>query len=457
MKPALLLFTLILAAQAFADPALVIKNVTVIDATGAAAIPERTVIFRNSVIAEIGPAAATKIPPGATVVDGSGKYLIPGLWDMHVHLALVEQPDWTRKVCLPLLVANGVTGVRDMGGNFEVIRQVRNEIESGALAGPRIVTPGPMLDGPGKPFPPVIHLETEEAAKAAVDSLQSMQVDFVKVLSSLPRNIYFAIADESRKRKMVFVGHVPQAITVAEASDAGQKSIEHMDGVLLGCSSQETALRSEINEALKKSDFQAFTGLRTRMIDSFDAQRAAQLYARFVKNGTWQTPTFAYLRTLASVNEAEALAGDAMRFVPEDIAKQWKELVASAGQTQLEGEVGKRRFQKNLEVVGQMKKAGVGILAGTDTDGETPFLVPGFSLHDELKTLVQAGLTPMEALQSATLNAAKFLGLEKTEGTLEKGKTANAVLLDANPLLDIANTRRISMVIVRGKQQPPSP
>lgn len=451
MKTALCFCFLLVALQAFADPAIAIKNVNVIDATGSPVQADRTVIFQNGAISEIGPAAKVKIPANAQVVDGAGKYLIPGLWDMHVHTALVANPEWMRKVCLPFFTANGVTGIRDMGGDFDLIRQVRKEIESGAAVGPRIIAAGPMLDGPGEAYPPIIRLESVAAARAAVDSLQEMHADFVKVLSLLPRDVYFAVAAEAKKRAIVFVGHVPQTVSVAEASNAGQKSIEHLDGVLLGCSTQEESLRTEINDAVAKADFGAFAGLRTRMLDSYDADKAKSLFALFAKNGTWQVPTFSFLRTQASLDEAQKLAGDTLKYAPPDLLKQWQDAREKAEPSEADRQVGLRRFQKNLEVVGLMKHAGVGILAGTDTDGETPFLLPGFSLHDELKSLVQAGLTPMEALQSATLKAAQFLGLEKTQGTLEKGKVADAVLLNANPLDDISNTRAISAVILRGK------
>ena len=308
-----------------------------------------------------------------------------------------------------------------------------------------------MLDGPGEAFPPVIRLESETGARAAVDSLQKMHVDFIKVLSMLPRDVYFAVADESKKRGIAFVGHVPLEVSVTEASNIGQKSIEHLDGVLLACSKEEDSLRTEINKAVAKSDFDAFTNLRNRMLASFDADKARALFALFVKNGTWQTPTFSYLRTQASLEEAQQHAGDSLQYVPTEMSEQWKEAAAKAQTSDADRDLGARRFEKNLEIVGMMKKAGVGILAGTDCDGDTPFIVPGFSLHDELQTLVQAGLTPMEALQSATLRAAQFLKLEKTQGSLEKGKVADAVLLDANPLENIANTRRISAVILRGK------
>lgn len=436
---------------AFAEPALVIKNVNVIDATGAPAAPDQTVIFESGFIREMGPTAKIKVPSAAQVVDGRGKYLIPGLWDMHVHTALVANPVWTRKVCFPLLVANGITGIRDMGGDFDVINQVRKEIEAGSFTGPRIIAAGPMLDGPGEAFPPVIRLESETGARAAVDSLQKMKVDFVKVLSLLPRDLYFAVADESKKKGIVFVGHVPMEVSVAEASNSGQKSIEHLDGVLLGCSREEASLRVEINNAVARSDFDAFADLRNRMLASYDADKAQALFALFAKNGTWHTPTFSYLRTQASLEDAQKHAGDSLQYIPPEMMDQWKEALAKEIPSDTDRDVGARRFQKNLEVVGLMKKAGVGILAGTDTDGETPFIVPGFSLHDELQNLVEAGLTPMEALQSATLRAAQFLQLEKTQGSLEKGKVADAVLLDANPLENIANTRRISAVVLRGK------
>jgi len=447
----LLVLMFLLTVRVHAADVLAIRNVTVIDATGASPAPGMTVVFREGAIADIGEASEVKLPEGTAVVDGSGKFLIPGLWDMHIHLALINDPDWTRKITLPLLTANGIVGVRDTGGNLEELRRIQTDMASGVLPVLHIVTPGSMLDGPGEAFPGVVRLENEAAARAAVASLNEQKVDYVKVLSSLPREVFLAVADESRKRGLPLAGHISQGVTVAEISDAGQKCIEHLDGVLLGCSSSEDEIRKAIDEVLKQENFQALPGIRTRMLDTYDPEKAAGLFAKFVKNETWQAPTLTFLRVQASLADARESASKNLLYVPKAMREQWLETAEKRKVSDADRELATRRFRKNLELVAAMKKAGVGVMAGTDSDGDTPFLVPGFSLHDELGNLVEAGFTPMEALQSATIRGAEFLGQDKTRGTLQKGKAADAVLLDANPLDNIANTRSISAVILGGK------
>jgi imidazolonepropionase-like amidohydrolase len=450
----LILLAFLLAATAHAAEVLAIRNVTVIDATGAPAAPGMTVVFQDGAIRDIGKTPDISIPEGATVADGSGKFMIPGLWDMHIHLALVDHPGWTRKITLPLLTANGIAGVRDTGGNLEELRRIQSEMAAGTIPMLHFVTPGSMLDGPGEPFPGVVRVEDGASARKAVATLSEQKVDYIKVLSSLPREVFLAVADESRKRGLPLAGHQSQGITIAEISDAGQKCIEHLDGVLLGCSSGETEIRAAIDEALKREDFGAFAGIRVRMLDTYDEQKASALFRKFAGNGTWQAPTLTFLRVQASLHDAGDIASTNLKYVPKAMREKWLEAAAARKVSDADRELGKRRYRKNLELVAAMKKAGVGVLAGTDSDGDTAFLVPGFSLHDELSNLVEAGLTPMEALLSATSEAARFLGREKSRGTLQKGMAGDAVLLDANPLDNIANTRRIHAVILGGKLMP---
>jgi imidazolonepropionase-like amidohydrolase len=427
---------------------LAFTHVTVIDATGSRPALDQTVVIVAGRIADIGKSGHTSLPRGAQVVDATGKFLIPGLWDMHVHLAGVSaNPAWSKQIVLPLYVANGVTGVRDMGSDLKTAQQWREEISSGSLAGPRIVTPGPMLNTRKSPQPELSAVQNESEAREAVRSLKSRGADFIKVLN-LARESYLALADEAKKQGIAFAGHVPETVTAAEASEAGQKSIEHLSGILLACSSREDEIRDARAQARARSDRGALERSAVETLDTYDEKKAAALFARFARNGTWQAPTLVW--TLADASADHASPGDArLRYIPASLKEEWRPEKLRQGLSPEYFALYKRTFSKYLEIVGAMNRAGVGILAGSDS--LDPYVFPGFSLHEELALLVKAGLTPLQALQAATRNAASYLGMLDALGTVEKGKIADLVLLDANPLADISNTRKISAVVTGGK------
>ena len=275
------------------------------------------------------------------------------------------------------------------------------------LLGPCIVAAGPLVDGPEPTFPDLsIAVADEAEGRRAVVMLKRRGADFVKVYSLLPRAAYFAIADEAKQQGIPFAGHVPDSVNAGEASDAGQKSIEHLSGILLACSTREAELRDALLEARAKSDaaslLRALHDIQTIGKQTYSDDKAEKLFSRFAQNQTWQVPTLTTARGPNAFN-----------------------------------------------LVAAMRRAGVRFMAGTDAPN--PWAYPGVSLHEELNLLVRAGLTPMEALQTATINPAIYLGLQDSLGTVEKGKVADLVLLEANPLEDISNTRKISGVVIRGK------
>jgi imidazolonepropionase-like amidohydrolase len=432
-----------LAATAFPQsiPALIIHNVTVIDATGAPPQSHRTVIVRDGKIDEI--ADASESPgrklPGVNI-NGTGKFLIPGLWDMHVHMVFGDWFPRGKEVTLPLFIANGVTGVRDMGGELEVLQQWRKEIAAGTLIGPRMVISGPMLDGPQPRFPSSIAIKTPEDGRHAVDDLERRGADFIKLQSLIPHDAVLAIADEAHKQGITFVGHVPDSVRASEASNAGQKSFEHLIGIFEGSSPLE-------DEFLKGGKNE------TKFLSTYDPARAAALFALLAKNHTWQCPTLVWERGGNLIDLADFAHDPRAKYAPaywKDVT--WKrfteEIVHDFNTDDLATR--KRFVEKELEVVNTMHRAGIEFLAGTDTPPGV-YIFPGFSLHEELQRFVAAGFTPMEALQTATLNPAKFLGMDDRLGTIEKGKLADLVLLDANPLDEIRNTQKIAAVIVNGR------
>ncbi|MGA8273275.1 MAG: amidohydrolase family protein [Candidatus Sulfotelmatobacter sp.] len=429
-------------AQSNSSPTiLLIDDVTVIDSTGAPAQPHRTVVVRDRHIAEIAKPEDVRAEKLAAVhVDGRGKFLIPGLWDMHVHMIFGDWFPRGKEIALPLFIANGITGVRDMGGELNVLQQWRKDIAAGTLIGQRMWIAGPMLDGPKPRFPSSVAITTPEDGRRAVDDLKRRGVDFIKLQSLIPRYAVFAIADEARKQNITFVGHVPDAVRASEASNAGQKSFEHLIGIFEGSSQLE-------DEFLK--------GPKTvgQFVSTYDPARAAALFALLAKNHTWQCPTLVWERGGNLIEETDFAHDTRAKYVPA----YWKDVTWKRFTDQVMHEFNtddlatrKRFVAKELEVVNAMHHAGIPFLAGTDTASGV-YIFPGFSLHEELQRFVAAGFTPMEALQTATLNPARFMGMEDRLGTIEKGKLADLVLLDANPLDDIRNTQKIAAVVVNGR------
>jgi imidazolonepropionase-like amidohydrolase len=425
--------------------------VTVIDATGAPAQPDQTVVIQDGRIVAVGKSADTLVPAGAERVNGTGKFLIPGLWDMHCHIGATNLSG--ARDYLALYPANGVTGVRDMHNCFpDMVFNLRKDIEAGKLTGPRIVACGVMIDGPNATAGGALVAADAEQGRAAVQSLKKRGADFIKVHSKLPRDAYFAIADEAKKQGLPFAGHVRESVSAREASDAGQRSIEHLTGLWISCSTHEQALREETIAALRSSrpeDLVLLIRLGLKPVDSFSEPKAQTLYERYVKNHTWQTPTLVMIRALCSLDDPRFTADPRVEYMSAFVRRFW-DLKSPLIQALVKTMAGRKRvYQLSLEEVGKMHRAGVKILTGVDHP--FPFCFPGFSVHDELALLVEAGLTPMEALQAATRNPARYLDRLADLGTVEKGKLADLALLDANPLDDIRNTQRIAAVVTRGK------
>jgi imidazolonepropionase-like amidohydrolase len=417
----------------------VFTNVNIVDTRGGPTKERVTLVVKNGRITGIAPIGLIEESRNTIVINANGKYLIPGLWDMHVHSAF-NDPVWDEKLIYPLYVANGITGVRDMGGVLESLEQRRQHIERGEVLGPRIIFAGPFLAG-GKGDSQSIAVNTPEEARNAVEMLKKKHVDFIKVLS-VPRDAYFAIAEQSKKEHVYFVGHVPPSVSMAEASSAGQRSIEHLSGFALAASSEETQLREQM---LHAKDRATYFDAGRRAVETYDPAKASALISLLAKNNTWQVPTLVWTKTQAA---PETAFPEFLKYVPASIRSQWKAQNTPADQL--------AEYQRDVAqgptTVRQMRQAGVRFLAGSD--GPDPMVVPGFSLHRELELLVDSGFTPLQALQAATLNPSQFLGISDKYGTVEKGRVADLVLLDADPLIDIRNTTKIAGVMVEGKYHP---
>jgi imidazolonepropionase-like amidohydrolase len=460
LRQAILIFSaclLFYACSPSNEHIMAITHVTVIDMTGATPLADQTVIIQKDRIANIGASNTVAIPRGAQILDAHGKFLIPGLVDMHIHLTAAGEPDGSRKFIIPLLLANGITSVRDMGGYLESLNPLRKEIADGKRFGPRIVTPGPYLDGSPPSFEPSLVVTNAVEGSDDVHQVAALGVDFIKVQSILSREAYFAIAQASQREHITFVGHVPDRVTAAEAADAGQHSIEHLTNVLRGCSRDEANLmREQLFIPLKQETAEQSHGRivqwQRQLLATYSPEKAAALLAKFKGKDVWQTPTLILLKNDAfPTREDSALSDNREKYIPPRTLAIWKKARTEQIRTlsPQDSEVHAQLLRKSLAMVAQMQKAGVKILAGTDAPA--PYVFPGSSLHDELQLLVESGLTPFEALQSVTKSPAEFLHTTNDSGTVEKGKLADLVLLGANPLDDIHNTRKIHAVILRGK------
>ncbi|WP_420125035.1 amidohydrolase family protein [Longimicrobium sp.] len=447
--PALLALCLATAALAPANAGaqdLALTHVTIVDVESGGLRADQTVLIRDSRIAWTGPSREARIPSGARTVDATGRYAIPGLWDMHVHTSREGRAAhfW------PQFLAYGVTGVREMGSYLDSLQYWRGRARQPGSGAPRIVFSSPMLDGSPPAWRHGYGVADSAAAVAAVDTMAALGFDFLKVYARLPRDAYFSIARRARERGIPFAGHIPVSVTAMEAIDAGQRSIEHLNDDLYllcvpgGAALQQRYLAARAPGAPADSVQPALDRLLGALQAGPGAAECAPLLRRMAAHGTWFTPTLTVHRGMSPTDE---LAADPrIRFVPPNLARRWE----SGRRRGEEARIEQRINAASARMVAMAQAAGVGILAGTDASDEA-YVFAGSGLHDELALLVEAGLTPLQALQAATLNPARYLEAADSMGTVAAGKVADLLLLDADPLADIRNTMRIFAVVHGGR------
>lgn len=449
---------------ATSTPALVITRVQVVDVGTGEVRSDQTLVMANGRIVDVGPRTRVKSPRGARVVDGTGLYAVPGLWDMHVHTSAVamkparpgERKDVAHNAAFvfPLFVANGVTGIRDMSGNLSLLNSWRAEIRAGRMVGPRMLITGAKLGSenpvvPGAPYP----ISTDEDVRTSVRLLKENGADLVKYLE-LPLDRTRFLLRVAREQGMPVAGHVPAWMRVADVSDAGMTSVEHLQGVLQGVTPLEDELIAETlheftwwGKLLQRAGLwdveRRFEDRRRRALESANDSTTQALFRRFIRNGTWQVPTLSFVRHMNGVMDPkadrDARAAYMLPFLT-GLRSSWGE-----GDTLLALDYVKWAHR----VTGQMARAGVPLLAGSDMPGS--LRLPGFSLVDELEHLVSAGLTPLQSLQAATIRPADFLHARDSLGTLEQGKVADVILVRGNPLADIRQLRKLESVVLAGR------
>jgi predicted amidohydrolase YtcJ len=429
----------------FAAPAeaaiMALTHVTIVDVEDGSRRADQTLIIKDGVISKIGAAGAVKIPAGAENVDGSGKFLIPGLWDMHVHSH--REARW--KYHYPLFLAYGVVGVRDAGSHLGSALAAMEWTKTNPIA-PHVIWGSPIIDGAPQINSFGLSAEDAEAARILVREMKKYGFDFVKSYDRLTPEAYFALADEAKKQKIPLEGHVPLSLTPHDVIAAGQTVIDHLTLVVEGCSPEALALiHAAYAKAPREAESLAFL-MDEKIVDVFadvDMASCRPLFNDFAAHQVWHVPTLIQMHGFFRADEPEVSSDPRIAFTTPSLAAEWKEWSETTDRGELA--IGKKALAAQMRSIRALEDAGVGLLAGTDASSES-FVFAGAGVHDEMKLMVEAGLTPLEALQTATINPLRYLGRKPGAPVISKGEAADLVLLDADPLADIANTTKISGV-----------
>jgi imidazolonepropionase-like amidohydrolase len=399
---------------------LAIVGGTLIDGTGAPPIVDAAVVIHDGRIVDAGPHYKVKIPKRANVIDAHGKFILPGLWDMHAHF---EQVEWG-----PIYLAAGVTTVRDCGNEFEFITAVRDAIAKGRGLGPRLLLAG-IVDGSGPMTLGVERVDTPEQARQWVDRYHAAGFQQMKIYSSVKLEELKAVVDEAHRLGMTVTGHIPEGLTAYQAVEAGQDQINHIQYI------------ADIMHAPFPPDMSRADRRKATADIDLDSPEARKALAFLKEHHTVVDPTMALFEFFTATT-----AKPPASFEPgvNKIAPELAEQLTDVGPPNENSEISEKIFEKYLAIVGALHRAGIPIVAGTDQT------VPGYSLHREIELYAQAGFMPMEAIQAATIVPARAMGVDKESGTIEKGKRGDVILINGNPLEDIHNTRNVESVITNG-------
>ncbi|WP_046244022.1 amidohydrolase family protein [Hymenobacter terrenus] len=434
----------------------VINHVAVVDVLTGQLRPNRVVAISRGKIVEVAPADKDSYA-ARQYVNGNGRYLIPGLWDMHVHFRGGDSLIAANKKSLTLFLAHGITTVRDAGGDLTTsVLQWSQDMDAGKMPGPRIFTSGPKLDGPGAYWPGSLEVETPVQIRKALDSLQRLRVDYVKIYDSkISGQAYLETIRQAQRRGLKTTGHMPYSVTLAQAVKGGLDATEHLYYVFKACSSREDSITALVRNSLKTPQPLGLFATLPAVYDTYSTAAAANLFKLMAARHTAAVPTLYIQKTLAELAENDHARDTLRAYIDPRIQATYARRLTSARQQSTAAKAFNKKLNtKLMTLVPLMQAAGVTLLAGSDSGPFNSFIYPGSSLQEELVLLVQAGLTPLQALQAATINGAKFMGVAGRTGTIAPGKDADLVLLTGNPLENIGNIRQIDAVISRGKAYP---
>lgn len=457
----ILLFSACQSDEAQYENATVIQNITTIDAENGLN-ENQTVVIKDGKIVDVNSSDELTVSPESNeVIDGSGNFLIPGLWDAHVHFSYIEE---LAPSMFNLFLVYGITSVRDTGGRIEFVKQWKNRSVANPTDAPRVMIAGPLLDGepnvydgssPGRP-PLSVELETVEDVTAMVNKLDSIGVDLLKAYEMLTPEQFKEVIRLAEEKGLKVTGHVPLSMNAVSASNVGLNSMEHMRNLEVSMASNWEELQEQRLHMLEEGQDEPGGILRSRIhsamretaIENYDDERADEVLQVLAENETWQIPTLALNTRSVEKFYTDPAWQETFTLLPDSIKQEWYNNTEGAAQAEV-SEFGAEYSNWLFNMVDKINEAGIPMMAGTDTP--IGLLTPGRSLHHELKVMVDAGLTPRKALKAATLNPARYFEMENELGTIDEGKWADLLILDANPLEDIENTLEINTVIKQGE------
>lgn len=458
MRTNVLFFIAICAAHVTAEEVIVFENVNAVDAV-AGLREEVTVVIRGNRIASVEAAPSLRVPDDARTIDGTGKYLIPGLWDAHVHLTFERD---VTPAMFRLFLTNGVTSIRDTGGLLDLVLPLREAARKDTQGSPRVMMAGPLLDGiptvydglsPGRPKIGLGAASVPDA-EALFDKISAAGVDLIKTYEMLTPAAFAAVLQRANRKGLIVTGHIPLSMDVISASNAGLRSMEHLRNVEMSCSRHAEQLLEARRHLLEQGAnqlggvlrAQIHQAQRTRAVNTQDATKRDLVLTTLAANDTWQIPTLTVVIDHDLHDNPEWR--ETFKYLPESARRRWTKNALEPANVP-RGADREAYEEWAFDMVGRMSKSGIGIMAGTDCP--IVFLTPGFSLHEELKLLAKCGLTPIQILEAATFRPSQYFKMEAELGTIRKNMLADLVLLDANPLQDIGNTSKINAVVRDGK------
>jgi hypothetical protein len=457
--PTLLLTTLLMVAGITALPQAgktVFYDVTVIDVQGDKLLKHQEVIVSGGKILAVQPVSKKRLHAGAEMIYAKGKYIVPGFWDMHAHVLLDNSYKWQ----FPLLLANGIIGIREMWGrDMRLAHTLKREMQKGTLPYFHFTASGHIIDGKKAFWPGQLSAPDTATVLRLVDSLIGEKVDFVKVYSYLEPAVFEAIARRCKEKALQFAGHVPYKVWVTKAAHAGMATMEHLYGFLIeACAYPDSAMKFRRQNS---DNFEAGMSAKLRtekaragesfMLNNFSESRMRGIAKILKQNHTYVVPTLVANRGLYFSNDTAFTNDKRTNYLAEETRTYWKETVKKDLQNHSpeDWENFRKRYEVEKKIVKLLADENVMIMAGTDFDN--PFCFPGFSLHDELALFVELGMKPIDALRTATINPVTYLKMTDSLGTIQRGKRADFVLLNGNPLKDISNTKSIFAVMINGK------
>jgi len=427
---------------------ILIQDANIVNTETGTIAKKQNIGINADTIAKIASLGESQNWTGSQIINAKDKYVIPGLWDMHMHFGadtLINE----NKNMLPLYLANGVTTIRDCAADISPsVLKWREQIEEGNLQGPTIFTAGPKLEGKNSIWPGDLEIETEEELSQALDSLDKLQVDFVKITdNALSPELFLKSVGEATSRGYATSGHIPLALPVNKVSEAGLTTIEHMGYMLKAGSSEERKSIEELKEGKKDRGM-----AQAQIENNFDEETALKKYEQLAENGTAIVPTLIGNRIISYLDENDHLSDPELQYIGPGIINTYAWRVDRANKASPEEvRARKEKYQKLLRLLPLIKKSGMMIIAGTDAGFLNSYIYPGFALHDELEIFVEGGLTPLEALRTSVVNGPKYFGLSDKYGSVSEGKVADLLILNRNPLEDISATDDIDRLVKKTK------